>query len=125
MLSDLDFYQHLEGKQPSHPESSQYFSDDILVLRDDNGFEHPVYRDQFKRNHVRLNKDLNLASLWPMLKTHGFSALRLEVEHFAPKDFEAALQYWCDIKTNDEVTAPMMPIHAGFTLGALHFEKGE
>lgn len=125
MLSDLDFVQHLEGKQPSHPESSRYFSDEVLVLRDDNGFEHPVYRDQFKRNHVRLNKDLNLAALWPTLKTHGFSSLRLEMEHFEIADFQTALQYWCDLKANDGMDSPMNPIHAGFTLGALHFEKGE
>lgn len=125
MLSDLDFIQHLEDKKPSHPESSRYFSDDVLVLRDDNGFEHPVYRDQFKRSHVRLNKDLNLAPLWPMLKTHGFIALRLEIEHFSPKDFETAIRYWCDLKENDGMTESMTPIHAGFTLGALHFGKGE
>ncbi len=125
MLSDLDFVQHLEGKQPSHPESSQYFSDEVLVLRDDNGFEHPVYRDQFKRNHVRLNKDLNLAALWPTLKSHGFSTFRLEMEHFETVDFQASLAYWCELKTNDGMQVAMKPIHAGFTLGALHFEKGE
>lgn len=125
MLSDLDFTQHLEDKTPSHPESSQYFSDEVLVLRDSNGFEHPVYRDQFKRNHIRLNKDLNLAPLWSMLKTHGFAALRLEIEHFSSQDFDTALDYWCRLKQADGKLAPLEPIHAGFTLGALHFGKGE
>ena len=125
MLSDLDFVQHLEEKQAVRPENSQYFSNNVLVLRDDNGFEHPVYRDQFKRNHVRLNKDLNLAALWPALKTHGFVAFRLEMEHFELDDFQTALQYWCRLKTNDGINAPLDPIHAGFTLGALGFDKGE
>ena len=125
MLSDLDFVQHLEGKKPSHPQESQYFPKEVLVLRDDNGFEHPVYRDQFKRNHLRMNKDINLAPLWSMLTSHGFATWRLEIEHFSPQEFERALNYWCQLKQNDGQLDPLQPIHAGFTLGALHFEKGE
>ena len=125
MLSDLDFVQHLKEKQALGPENSQYFPNEVLVLRDDKGFEHPVYRDQFKRNHVRLNKDINLAGLWSTLKTHGFSTFRLEVEHFESADFQTALEYWCQLKANDGINSPLAPIHAGFTLGALGFEKGE
>ncbi|BES64463.1 hypothetical protein SANA_09020 [Gottschalkiaceae bacterium SANA] len=125
MLSDLDFVQHLEEKQAVGQENSHYFSEEVLVLRDDKGFEHPVYRDQFKRNHVRLNKDINLTGLWPSLKTHGFSTFRLEMEHFQPTDFQTALDYWCKLKANDGMNTPLDPIHAGFTLGALGFEKGE
>ncbi|MDK2800305.1 MAG: family peptidase [Clostridiales bacterium] len=56
----------------------------ILHLIDEQGCEHPVFSDQYCRNHIVTSKDVCLLPLLKELCALGVKAVRIEGQHYQP-----------------------------------------
>lgn len=56
-------------------------SDGLLYLKDEGGFKHPVYKDQYGRCHMLLYKDICYLPILQELYNAGLNNFRLEIPH--------------------------------------------
>lgn len=123
MYMDLDLYQNIKVKKPLYPADNTYFENDVLVLLDDKGFEHPVYKDIRGKNHMLLYKDICLLPILNELQQIGISIFRLEISHYNIEDFEEAIKaYKKGLSFPDEIDKiyqGLKPNHMDYSLGSL------
>ncbi|MPW26896.1 U32 family peptidase [Alkalibaculum sp. M08DMB] len=125
MYMDLDLYEHIKVKKPAYPADNLYFENEVLVLVDDNGFEHPIYRDNHNKNHLLLYKDICLLPIHNELSTLGISILRLEIGHYNINDFEKVIKAYKKAISHPKDTLDiyhnLKPNHMDYSLGALYY----
>lgn len=125
MYLEHDLYENTRRFKPIGQEDNQYVNNNILVLVNDQGYEHPVYRDQQGRNHFILYKDLCYLPILKELYELGVQQFRIEGSHYPLEDLKKIISIYKQAIDNltscDTLFASLEPNHAGFTLGAFQF----
>lgn len=125
MYMEHDLYENIEAFEPIAEEDNYHVDNSILVLKTDKG-ENPVYRDAHGRCHLRLSKELCLLPIVKELLGAGLSVFRIEGATYKPEELEAIVGAYKAVIENpdngEEQFNQMMPVYAGYTLGALQFD---
>lgn len=125
MYLDLDLYLNLSNSSIIKDEDNIHFQNEMLMLVDDKGFEHPVLRDIFGRNHLLLYKDICLLPILKELINIGVNIFRLEISHYSITDFEKTIKaYYNGINNLNSITDiynQFKPNNMNFSLGSLNF----
>ncbi|MCY6372659.1 peptidase U32 family protein [Clostridium ganghwense] len=125
MYLEHDLYENTKVLKPIKNENNRYVDNNILVLVDDKDFEHPIYRDNAGRNHMMLYKDLCYLPFLKELNNIGVSRFRIEGCHYDLETLTKIIRIYKkainDLTKCDELFKSLKPTHAGFTLGAFHF----
>jgi len=126
MYLEHDLYANTTTLSPIGREDNRYVDNSTLVLVDDKGYEHPVYRDNNGRNHLIPYKDLCYLPFLKELKDLGTKSFRIEGSHYDLKALRSILRTYKnaldDLTKCNELYGSLDPTHAGFTLGALQFD---
>lgn len=126
MYLEHDLYENTTILSPIGKEDNIYVDNSTLVLVDDRGYEHPVYRDNRGRNHLMPYKDLCYLPFLKELKALGVKGFRIEGSHYALEALRNVLRTYTaalnDITKCKELYDSLSPTNAGFTLGALQFD---
>lgn len=126
MYLEHDLYENTKTLSPIRKEDNHYVDNSILVLVDDNGFEHPVYRDNQGRNHMVSYKDLCYLPFLKELKDLGVSRFRIEGSQYEVEDLRNIIDIYknalADLSICDELFASLNHNGPGFTLGAFQFD---
>jgi putative protease len=97
-------------------------SDGLLYLVDGESFKHPVYKDQYGRNHVLLYKDICYLPIIDGLLAAGLKNFRIEASYLSTEDLKKVITvYQKALKEPDkcrELYENLKPARAGWTLGA-------
>ncbi|WBW97115.1 peptidase U32 family protein [Oceanirhabdus sp. W0125-5] len=125
MYMDHDLFENTEVLEPTKTEDNKYYNNNVLVLRDDKGYEHPVYRDNFGRNHMLLYKELCYLPFLKELNHMGVRSFRIEGFHYSLDNLRSILNVYRQAIDNFEKCIPLFnslsPNYGGFTLGAFQF----
>ncbi|MFZ7121299.1 MAG: U32 family peptidase [Eubacteriaceae bacterium] len=125
MYMELDLYENLNKLKPLYPEDNKYFENDVMVLIDNEGYEHPIYKDTAGKNHLMLYKDICLLPLIPELTLLGVKIYRLEISHYNIKDYENIIRTYKKALTypsnSIDIFKELNPNHMDFSFGSLHF----
>jgi len=97
----------------------------LLYLKDEKGFEHPVHKDIYGRNHMLLYKDICYLQLLPELYKLGLRNFRLEIPHFDLDKTREIVELYRKVLDNitnenfvfEDLVQEDMPL----TLGALEY----
>lgn len=125
MYMDLDIHLNAVNSTILRDKDNQYFNNETLTIIDENGHEHPVYRDNMGKNHMMLYKDICLMPIIKELIFMGINIFRLEISHYSCGDFENILVKYKEAINNPEYASQVYntlePNHMGFSLGSLNF----
>ncbi|MCM1991672.1 peptidase U32 family protein [Oceanirhabdus seepicola] len=125
MYMDHDLYENTKVLEPIRNEDNKHFDNNVLVLVDDKGYEHPVYRDSLTRNHMLLYKELCYLPFLKELNHIGVNNFRIEGCHYSIDDLRRVLNIYRQSINNldkcDTLFNSLSPNHGGFTLGAFQF----
>ncbi|WP_459195507.1 peptidase U32 family protein [Wukongibacter baidiensis] len=126
MYLEHDLYANTTNLSPIGREDNCYVDNSTLVLVDDKGYEHPVYRDNKGRNHLIPYKNLCYLPFLKELMALGVKSFRIEGSHYGIDALRNILQTYKialnDLAKCNELYESLVPTHAGFTLGALQFD---
>ncbi|MGB8451527.1 MAG: U32 family peptidase [Anaerocolumna sp.] len=96
--------------------------EDLLYLVDGENFKHPVYKDQFGRNHMLLYKDICYLPVIDGLLTAGLKNFRIEAPYLSNGDLKKVITvYQKALKEPEkcrELYQTLKPVRAGWTLGS-------
>lgn len=127
MYMEHDLYENAETFQSIGEEDNHYVDNSILVLMTDKG-ENPVYRDVHGRNHLMMAKELCLMPAVKELLDAGLSVFRIEGATYRPQQLAAIVRAYkaalADPASSSKHFAELVPVYAGYTLGALQFDGG-
>lgn len=125
MYMEHDLYENVEAFEPIDEEDNHHVDNRVLVLKTDKG-ENPVYRDAHGRCHLRLSKELCLLPIAKELLEAGLSVFRIEGATYKPEELQAIVRAYKAVIENpkqaEEQFDQMVPVYAGYTLGALQFD---
>lgn len=82
MYMNHDLYENTEFLDKASETTRKYNDKNVLLLVDDAGNEHPVYRDNKGKNHMVLSKELSYMPILNELKNLGAKAFRIEGCHY-------------------------------------------
>lgn len=120
-----DLYENIKENKPFSKEDNNYFNNDLLVLVDDKGYEHPVYKDNTGKNHILLYKDLCYLPFLKELNNIGLNHFRIEACDYNLEILEEIIHTYkiaiANLDKCNELYSSLKPIKKGFTLGALQF----
>lgn len=110
MYMEHDLYDNVDGEK------------ELLYLVDGEGFRHPVYRDQFDRNHMLLYKELCYLPLVDGLLACGLKNFRIEAQYLDTEELKKVIAaYQLAIKEPKrcfELYEQLQPAKEGWTLGS-------
>lgn len=119
MYLEHDLYENLSDENRS-------VNSDVLKLVDDEGREHPIYRDNEGRNHMLLSKELCYLPILKELNELGCNYFRIEGCHYSNESLKVVLDVYKkavqDLDKCNEVYEGLKYESNGFTLGALQFD---
>lgn len=119
MYLEHDLYENLSDENRS-------VNSDVLKLVDDEGREHPIYRDNEGRNHMLLSKELCYLPILKELNELGCNYFRIEGCHYSNESLKVVLDVYKkavqDLDKCNEVYKGLKYECNGFTLGALQFD---
>lgn len=111
MYLEHDLYENVEGD-----------GEGLLYLVDGEGFSHPVYKDQFGRNHMLLYKDICYLPIIDGLLTAGLKNFRIEAQYLNTQDLEKVIKmYQAALKEPNmcrELYKSLEPVRDGWTFGS-------
>lgn len=94
----------------------------LLFLTDEGGFQHPVYKDQYGRNHMLLYKNLCYLPILKGLYRAGLSHFRIEASHLPEQELARIItvyqQALREPDTCEALYEDLEPVHSGWTLGS-------
>jgi len=94
----------------------------LLYLVDGENFKHPVYKDQFGRNHMLLYKDICYLPVIDGLLAAGLKNFRIEAPYLSTQALEKVVTvYQKALKEPEqcrELYKDLQPAREGWTLGA-------
>lgn len=125
MYMNYDLYENTNKLDSSINSERKYNDKGVLLLVDDKGNEHPVYRDSYGNNHMLLTKELCYMPILKELKELGAKSFRIEGCHYDLDTLKIVInEYKKAIKSLDECENIFKEINyksLGFTLGAMQF----
>ncbi|MCY6484736.1 U32 family peptidase [Clostridium aestuarii] len=125
MYLENDLYENIKVFNPTKAENNRYVDNHILVLVDDKGYEHPVYRDTNGRNHMTLYKDLCYLPFLKELNNIGLNHFRIEGCHYDIKTLKNVLHIYKkainDLSKCSKLFDSLKSCNDRFTLGAFQF----
>lgn len=111
MYMEHDLYDNVKGT-----------GEELLYLVDGENFKHPVYKDQFGRNHMLLYKDICYLPVVDGLLAAGLRNFRIEAPYLSREELEKVIRiYQKAIKEPEkcrELYETLKPARAGWTLGS-------
>lgn len=117
MIFEYDLYVRACGgdsQSPATDQHSKYTDDSVLVLVDDAGNEHPVYKDSRGVCHMLTCKELCHIGLLDGLMSAGISRFRIEGCHYNEDELRQVIRAYKYGET-------LKPLRQGFTSGAFEF----
>lgn len=125
MYMSHDLYENTSVINPSGIVDRRYNDKNVLLLIDDKGNEHPVYRDNTGKNHMLLSKELCYMPILKELVQAGARAFRIEGCHYDNKTLRTVISSYKKAINNlekcDEALEELKYDCLGFTLGAMQF----
>lgn len=126
MYMSHDLYENINVLSPSKDAGRKYRDKDVLLLVDDKGNEHPVYRDNSGKNHLLLSKELCLLPVLKELAGLGAKAFRIEGCHYDNDTLRTVISVYKkaidDLDSCDKVFEELNYKRLGFTLGAMKYD---
>ena len=111
MYMEHDLYDNVEADKEA-----------LLYLVDGENFKHPVYKDQFGRNHMLLYKDICYLPVIDGLLAAGLKNFRIEAPYLSTQALEKVVTvYQKALKEPEqcqELYKNLLPVREGWTLGA-------
>ncbi len=111
MYMEHDLYANTDGKPASAP----------LYLADEAGFKHPVYKDQYGRNHMLLYKNLCYLPVLRELYQAGLSHFRIEGAHLSDRELAGIIAVYQQALREpnrcEELYETLEPAENGWSLG--------
>uniref|UniRef100_UPI000EF11340 U32 family peptidase n=1 Tax=Anaerosporobacter sp. TaxID=1872529 RepID=UPI000EF11340 len=112
MYMEHDLYDNVDQK-----------NDSILYLKDEAGFNHPIYKDCHGRNHMLLYKNICCLPILKGLHEAGLSHFRLEIAHLNEEEFIKIVTVYKkalkDFNACETLYEELKQEGSGFTLAAL------
>lgn len=125
MYMSLDIYQNTEVLDPQENIPRKYNDKGVLLLIDDKGNEHPVYRDNSGNNHMLLTKDLCYMPILKSLNDLGAQSFRIEGCHYDIDTLRVVIKAYKKALNNleecNKIYKELNYDCLGHTLGAMQF----
>jgi putative protease len=125
MYMDHDLYENTNVLESSRRENNSHVPSNVLVLVDEKAQEHPVYIDNYGRNHMTLCKELCYLPFLKELNDIGVNNFRIEACHYDTIKLQKVLSIYMeavnDLSKCDDLFHSITSQNAGFTLGAFQF----
>ncbi len=125
MYMDHDLYENTKVLEPVICGNNSHVDNKVLVLVDEKKHEHPIYKDNYGRNHMTLYKELCYLPFLKELNDIGVNHFRIEACHYDPNNLRKVLSIYKeainDLSKCEELFHSISPSDAGFTLGAFQF----
>ena len=125
MYMSHDLYENTKVFNPSKIVNRKYNDKNVLLLIDDKGNEHPVYRDNTGKNHMLLSKELCYMPILKELTNLGAKSFRIEGCHYDNNTLKTVITSYKkainDLDKCNEIFEMLEFDCLGFTLGAMQF----
>jgi putative protease len=125
MYLEHDLYENTM-QEPIREEKNEHVDNNILVLVDDKGYEHPIYRDAEGRNHMTLYKDLCYLPFLKELNNIGVNRFRIEGCHYNNIELKNILRIYKkamkDFTMCSNLFDTLSSESRNFTLGSFQFD---
>lgn len=125
MYMDHDLYENTKILESTGRENNCHVPSNVLVLVDEKSQEHPVYIDNYGRNHMTLYKELCYLPFLKELNDIGVNNFRIEACHYDITSLRKVLSIYRealnDLSKCEDLFHSQCYSHAGFTLGAFQF----
>ncbi|GAB6168133.1 hypothetical protein JCM1393_05930 [Clostridium carnis] len=125
MFMSHDLYENTEVLEASGKEDNKYVKNEVLVLVDEKGTEHPIYKDNTGKNHMMLAKELCYLPFLKEFSSLGVESFRIEGCHYDIDTLRVVVKAYKEALNNldkcDEIFNNLKYKNAGFTLGAFQF----
>ena len=125
MYMSHDLYENTNVINPSGVVDRKFNDKKVLLLIDDKGNEHPVYRDNTGKNHMLLSKELCYMPILKELANLGTKAFRIEGCHYDNNTLKTVISSYKKAISNleqcNEIFKELEYDCLGFTLGAMQF----
>lgn len=125
MYMSHDMYENTDVLETSKTVESNYRDRDVLLLVDDKGNEHPVYKDNAGKNHMLLSKELCYMPILKELSELGAKCFRIEACNYDNDTLRTIIKAYKKAMNNldscNEVFNELDYKCLGFTLGAMQF----
>lgn len=125
MYMDHDIYENTKVLNPSKESGRKYTDKNVLLLVDNKGNEHPIYRDNYGKNHMLLSKELCYLPILKELKELGAKSFRIEGCHYNNETLRTIIKSYKkaikDLDNCEEIYEELKYECYGNTLGAMQF----
>lgn len=125
MYMSHDLYENTNVINPSGVVDRKFNDKKVLLLIDDKGNEHPVYRDNTGKNHMLLSKELCYMPILKELANLGTKAFRIEGCHYDNHTLKTVISSYKKAISNleqcNKIFKELEYDCLGFTLGAMQF----
>ncbi|OPF52385.1 peptidase U32 [Clostridium baratii] len=125
MYMHHDLYENTKVLNPSDKGKRKYNDKGVLILIDDKGNEHPIYRDNTGKNHMLLSKELCYMPILEDLAKLNVEGFRIEGCHYNNETLRFVISKYKDALDNldkcQEIFNDFNYDNLGFTLGAMQF----
>lgn len=125
MYMHHDLYENTKVLNPSDKGKRKYNDKGVLILIDDKGNEHPIYRDNSGKNHMLLSKELCYMPILEDLAKLNVEGFRIEGCHYNNETLRFVIGKYKEALDNldkcQEIFNDFNYDNLGFTLGAMQF----
>ena len=125
MYMHHDLYENTKVLNPSDKGKRKYNDKGVLILVDDKGNEHPIYRDNTGKNHMLLSKELCYMPILEDLAKLNVEGFRIEGCHYNNETLRFVISKYKEALDNldkcQEIFNEFNYDNLGFTLGAMQF----
>lgn len=125
MYMHHDLYENTKVLNPSDKGKRKYNDKGVLILIDDKGNEHPIYRDNTGKNHMLLSKELCYMPILEDLTKLNVEGFRIEGCHYNNETLRFVISKYKEALDNldkcQEIFNDFNYDNLGFTLGAMQF----
>ncbi|MFR9240382.1 MAG: peptidase U32 family protein [Clostridium baratii] len=125
MYMHHDLYENTKVLNPSDKGKRKYNDKGVLILIDDRGNEHPIYRDNSGKNHMLLSKELCYMPILEDLAKLNVEGFRIEGCHYNNETLRFVISKYKEALDNldkcQEIFNDFNYDNLGFTLGAMQF----
>ncbi len=127
MYLEHDLYENVWNKDMKAAPASQQpvedpAADGLLYLLDEAGFKHPVYKDQYGKNHMLLYKNLCYLPILKELYEAGLTHFRIEGAHLSVEELGKTVRVYQkaikDLNSCEALYEAFEPVLPGWSLGS-------
>ena len=125
MYMSHDLYENIKVAEAIPQAERKYRDKDVLVLIDDKGQEHPIYKDHKGNNHMLLTKELCYLPLLKELRDLGATSFKIEGCNYDSKTLKHIIKTYqkaiSQLNNDEDMLNELNYEHLGFTLGAMQY----